>query len=645
MTPAACGPLGRITRLAMLAGALVVGTAGAPAAWAWEPREASPVLDPSIIQPDAQLRLREDGSAVYLARGTGSEVNRLVVRPPGGPAGFASPFAGGFGQYASTNLLMLSPLDSAGSLVVVRQASPLGVAWLGAAADPAAVTVEPYADRISHVDIAPSGEAAAIVGGGSTASVSFRAAGPGGRFDTPRSLNRAGNMRSYGIGITIDPDGGIFVVYRTEQARAVLQTYAPPGGDFVAPELVDIPAATMASAGWEPVFAQSTNGRGMLVWSESTGGDNNPEQVWAATRAPGGLLGPKSLVAEVPTGNRGISENAAGITDDGSQYIAYQDYVPVSGCEGNRDTHSGSVLATRSGGDWSRVPEPGTWPNNSQVSRGGIVTAGNRVGVIIRQSVDTGTRCQDTSGGASSLTVRLGEGGALGAPTTIVSESDNGSVGTDGFAVNAAGRAIVLSDERLNDGSYKRFLYVHEGGVGPGEPPPVDPPPVDLPSQEAPSGNPPAVAAPSGGSTKPLPAPGKVVLTGNKLVARGGDVPFEASCVRLGPGDKTYCSIVAILLEQTKRDAAKGKSSAVTTAKSKKAPKPKLLGSARQVRIAAGKTGTVKLKLNAAGLKTLAKSKGKLSVTLRVTIRKAGAETVTVDRKVTLKPGKSKKKR
>lgn len=640
MIPAARAPLGRITRLAMLAGALVVGTALAPAAWAWEPREESPVLDPSIIQPDAQLRLREDGSAVYLARGIGSDVNRLVVRPPGGPAGFASSFAGGFGQYASTNLLMLSPLDSAGNLVVVRQASPLGVAWLGAAADPAAVTVEPYADRISHLDTAPSGEAAAIVGGGSTASVSFRAAGPGGRFDTPRSLNRAGNMRSYGIGITIDPDGGIFVVYRTEQARAVLQTYAPPGGNFVAPQLVDIPTATMASAGWEPVFAQSTNGRGMLVWSESTGGDNNPEQVWAATRAPGGLLGPKSLVAEVPTGNRGISENAAGITDDGSQYIAYQDYVPVSGCDGNRDTHSGSVLATRSGGDWSRVPEPGTWPNHSQISRGGIVTAGNRVGVITRLSVDTGTRCQDTSGGASSLTVRLGEGGALGAPSTIVSESDNGSVGTDGFAVNAAGRAIVLSDEQLNDGSFKRFLYVHQGGVDAGGPPSVDLPPVGPPS-----GNPSPAGTASEGPAKPLPAPGKIVLTGNKLVARGGEVPFEASCVRLGPGDKSYCSVVAILLEQAKRDAAKGKNSAMTKAKTNKAPKPKRLGSARQLKIAPGKTGTVKLKLNTAGTKKLAMSMGKLSVTLRVTIRKAGAKTVTVDRKVTLKPGKSKKKK
>ena len=180
-----------VRRLGVLGAIFVAGAAFAPAAWAWDPPAAAPVLDPSIIQPDSQMRLRDDGSAVYLARGidVGSDdLSQLVARPAGGPAAFANPFPSGFGQYVTTNLLMLSQLDAAGNLIAVRQASPLGVARLTPGANPAGVTIEPYADRISHIDIAPSGEAAAIVGGGSTASVSFRAAGADGRFDAPRSL-------------------------------------------------------------------------------------------------------------------------------------------------------------------------------------------------------------------------------------------------------------------------------------------------------------------------------------------------------------------------------------------------------------------------------------------------------------------------
>lgn len=616
-------------RLGVLGGILAVGAAFAPAASAWGPAEAAPVLDPSISQPAAEMRLREDDSAVYLARGldVGSDdLTRLVVRPAGGPASFADPFPSGFGQYVTTSLLMLSPLDAAGNLIAVRQASPLGVARLTPGANPAGVTVEPYADRISHIDVAPSGEAAAIVGGGSTASASFRAAGADGRFDAPRSLDRAGNQRSYGIGITVDPDGGVFVVYRTEQDRAVLQAYAPPGENFGPPELIDIPTTTMAIFGWDPIFAQSTNGRGMLVWSESTGGDTNAERVWAATRSPGGLLGEKSLVAEVPVGNRGVSETAGGITDDGTQYIAYNDYTPVSGCPTNIDGDAGTVLAVRSGaGTWSRMPEARTWPNRTDVWGGSIVTSGNRVGVAIQRSVDVGTRCSP-SDPSSSLSVRLGVGASLGPEVTVAQEAitatdkHGATIAPDGFAINSRGGAILLSDIPQADGNRKRFLHFQSSsGTAPGPVP----------------------------KSKPLPAPGKIKLSGKKLVARGGEIPFEASCIKAGPGDKTYCSIVAILLEQTKREAAKGKgkSSAAKPKKGKKkAPKPKVIARAKRVKVPAGKTRTVKLKLNKTGAKKLKQAGGKLPVTLQVTISKKGAKTVTIKRKVTLKAGKPKKK-
>jgi hypothetical protein len=618
-------------RLGVLGCILAIGAAFAPAASAWSPAEAAPELNPGNIQPDSSMRLREDDSAVYLARGldVGSDdLTQLVVRPPAGPAAFASPFGGGFGQYTTTGLLLMSPLDAFGNLLAIRQGPPYNAAFLAPGANPAGIAVETTPARVSHVDVAPSGEAAAIVGGGSTASVSFRAAGPDGRFDTPRSLDRAGNQRSYGLGITVDPDGGVFVVYRTEQAEVVLQAYAPPGQDFGPPEQIDIPTGTLAIYGWEPIFAQSTNGRGMLVWSESTGGNNNAEQIWAATRAPGGLLGPKSLVAEVPVGNNGVSETAGGITDDGTQYIAYNDYTPVSGCPTNIDGDAGSVLAVRSGGGaWSRTPEARTWPNRTDIWGGSIVTSGNRVGVAIQRSVDVGARC-NASDPSSTLSVRLGVGASLGPEVTVAQESITGtdehgaSVTPDGFAVNSRGGAILLSDVPQADGNRKRFLHFQS-------------------SSEA------AAPVPK---PKPLPAPGKILISGKTLAARGGKVPFEASCARLGPGDKIYCHVAAIAMESGPKVLnqgliSKAKGNSKKKAKKKpKAKKPKVLGRAKQVKIAPGKRGKVTLSLNKAGKRQLARAGKKgLKIALRVTIRK-GKNVATIERKVTLKAGKPKKK-
>jgi hypothetical protein len=625
MNPLARRPLRSLARrLTLLGGILAAGAALAPAAAAWGPREEAPELNPSIIQPDSALTLREDGSAVYLARGLdvgGDDVSQLVVRPPGGPASFADPFPGGFGQYVTTNLLMLSPLDAAGNLIVVRQASPLGVARLAAGASPAGVTVEPFADRISHIDVAPSGEAAAIVGGGSTASVSFRAAGPDGRFDAPRPLDRLGAMRSYGVGITIDPDGGVFVLYRTEQPTSLLQTYAPPGGDFGPAAQIDAPATINDTPYYR--YVQSANGRAMLVWSEDVVDNSNRDQVWAATREPGGLLGAKSLVAEKTSSDRLVNANSAGITADGSQYVGILDAAPVSGCEANRDLDRSGVIAKRSGGGpWELIREPGTWPNTSSIGR--IATAGNTVAVVVEKDDDTGTRCLLTES-ASRLEVRLGQGASLGGPTTLASESGGGSIGVDGLAVNAAGDAILLSDESQDDDSWKRFIYSHQGSV------------------QIPIG-PPGLGGPGGPESKPkpLPAPGKIKLSGKKLVERDGEVPFEASCVRLGPGDKVYCAIEAILLEQVKRDGAR--KSAKKKAKGKAKPKPKTIARAKRIRVAPGKTGKLELKLNKLGAKKLKQGGGKMAVTLQVTIRK-GAQTQKIERKLKVVAGKPNPKK
>lgn len=73
-----------------------------------------------------------DGSVRYLALGNGSSpyTNQLVVRPPSGPAAFASPFPAAFGQYSSYSFLSLSPPDAAGNQLALRGGSPFGVSFL-----------------------------------------------------------------------------------------------------------------------------------------------------------------------------------------------------------------------------------------------------------------------------------------------------------------------------------------------------------------------------------------------------------------------------------------------------------------------------------------------------------------------------------
>ncbi len=620
-----------LRRAAVAATAVAALAAVAPAASAWGPREEAPVLDPSIIQPSSQMRLRADGTALYLARGLdvgSNDSTRLVVRPPAGPAAFASPFPSGFGDYVTTSLLLLSPLDASGNLLAIRQASPYNAARLTPGADPAGLAIESTPDRISHVDVAPSGEAAAIVGGGSTVSLSFRPAGPDGRFDPPRTLDRLGQMRSYGIGVTVDPDGGVFVVYRTEQAGGILQAYAPPGGDFGAPAQIDGPAGTNNdSDSYE--YVQSDNGHGMLVWSEDVRDNNNRDQVYAAVRAPGGLLGAKSLVADAAPAHL-VDASAAGITDDGAQYIGILDAVPVTPCSssGNIDGDRQAILAQRTGGGaWTLAPVgPGAWPSTSSVAS--IATAGSAVGVVVQRSDDPGARCTSTDP-ATALDVRLGQGAALGGATTVASEAvtsdqHGNAIHADGFALNAAGSAILLTDEPQGGSTWKRYIYTHQPGGGPGGPP-VDP-------------GPPA---------KPLPAPGKIKLSGKTLVVRDGEVAFEASCARLGPGDKIYCHVAAIAADPGPRVLNPG---LISKAKPKARRKPKkqparVLARAKPAKIAPGKSKKVTLKLNKVGRKQL-KQAGKkgLSVRIAVKIRKAGARTETIVRNVKLKAGKPKPK-
>lgn len=589
----------------------------AASASAWV-KEAAPVQDGSIFQPEASMTVLPDGTARYLARGAaveGKQTNRLVVRPPAGPSAFAAPFPAAIGQDDGfTGFLFLSPPDGSGNQLVVRKTSPFGVGFLSAAGDTAAVVPQPT-HQITQVDVAPNGSAAAIVSNNSEASLRFRLPGAGSSFDAPRTLDRAGNNRSYGVAVTVDPDGGVFVIYRTEEAASLLQAYAPPGEDFKAPEPIDVDSLTLNLTAFR--YGQSSDGHGVFAWDESTGGDTNSEEAWAMTRAPGGLLGDKKPIATARAGGL-VAVTGAGATDDGSSYVTYLDSGPIS-CSNNY-RFGGSVLAVKSAaGEWTKLNEPTT--GNARGTIEAISTSGNAVGVLTSRLAYPSDICTDKDP-TSTLEVQLGAGASLGAAQTVASENitAGGSstiVRPVGFAVNASSAAALLVNEPQSAANNSLPFLYYEGGA------PVTPPP------------------PPAKGTEPPKAPGKIKLSGKRLIVRASKTAFETSCVRLpSEGSKLFCTVGADLLLEQKPGGGKAKSSA---AKGK--VKQKAIASAKPVKVLVGKTGKVTLKLNKLGKQKLGAAKrAGLKVTLKVTIKRAGYATNTIEKKVKLVAGKAKGK-
>jgi hypothetical protein len=574
-------------------------------------RESVPAVG-GFFQDNSSLSVLPDGSVRYIGAVGSSNpyTDRLVVRPPAGPVGFAAPFPTAFGQDSSSNILFLSPQDGAGNQLVVRESSPYGTAFLAAGGDPAAVAVAPI-EQVTQIDLAPSGEAAAIVSGGSEAFLRFRSAGPGGAFDAARELDRAGNDRSFGFAVTVDPDGGVYVIYETQQDEVLLQAYAPPGQPFNAPVPIDVDDLTLNLGDFR--YGQSSNGHGTFAWDESTGGDNNSEEVWAMTRVPGGLLGDKKLIATARAGGS-VSVHEAAATDDGAAYVAYLDSGPIA-CPNNY-RFGGSVLAVKGpGGAWSKLNEPTTGNARSTVER--IETAGNTVGVLTSRLAYPSNICSDKDP-TSTLEVQLGQGASLGPAQTIAGETIVSGTNTTimrpvGFAVNAGGAAAALVNEPLDaKNNQAPFLYYQAGGAVP--PPPPGP---------------------------PLKAPGKIQISGKKLTARGSKTAFKTTCVRLpGEGAKLFCTVGALLLLEEKLGGKKAKVSAA------KKPKVKLkvIATSKQVKIPVGKTKEVELTLNKLGKQKLkAAKKAGLKVTLKVTIKRAGYATNTIEKKLKLVAAKAKK--
>ena len=313
----------------------------------------------------------------------------------------------------------------------------------------------------------------------------------------------------------------------------------------------------------------------------------------------------------------------AAATDDGSSYIAYLDTGTIS-CPNNY-REGGSVLAVKAAASagWAQLNPPSS--GNQRTTIEVIATAGNAVGVLTVRTTYPTNICTDKDP-SSAIEVQLGQGSSPGAAQTVTSENITAGINStivrpQGFGVNAGGAAALLVNEPLSAANNSSpFLYYQAGGAVPPPPPPP---------------------------AKPLPAPGKIKLSGQKLVAKGGETSFEASCTRLpGEGSKLFCSIGAILLLEEKLKGKKAKSSAAgASAKAKGKAKTKVIATAKTVKVPVGKTGKLTLKLNNLGkTKLAAAKKAGLKVTLKVTIKRQGYATNTIEKKVKLVAGKAKGK-
>jgi len=588
----------------------------AASASAWV-KEAAPALG-AFGQDNSSLSVLPDGSTRWIGS-IGSKnpySNQLIVRPPAGPVGLASPFPTAFGQDDSADILFLSPQDASGNQLVIREESPYASGFLAANGDPAAVAVSPI-EQVIAIDLAPSGEAAALISTGSQGAVRFRPAGPGGAWDSPRPLDNAGNMFSYGYAITVDPDGGIFIIYKTAQEPVLLQAYAPPGKPFGAPQQIDIDDLALNLSAYR--YGASSNGHGVFAWDESTGGDTNSEELWAMTRAPGGLLGDKKLVATARAGGL-VTVSSAAATDDGSGYVNFLDAGPIS-CLNNNYRFGGSVLAAKpGGGEWSKLNTPST--GNDRMTIEAIKTEGNAVGVLASRLAYPSNICTDKDP-SSSIEIQLGQGASLGPAQTIASETITGGGSSTierprGFAVNAGGAAAALISEPIDTANNQVHNLYYQAGVPVGPPTPPD---------------------------KPLPAPGKILISGKKLVVRTGKTSFKASCQRLpGEGSKLFCSVSALLAIEEKLGGGKKRVARVAAAKKGKL-KLKTIATAKPVKIPVGKTKEITLTLNKLGKKKLAAAKkAGLSVRLKVTFKRQGYATNTLEKKLKLVAGKTKGK-
>ena len=548
---------GRARCLALGIVFLVAGLCFAETGSASWVREKAPV-DPANVSSTFirdSLRLLPDGTAVYLRTDGGSRAPcRLARRPLGGPAALAPAFPATFAEEATTDSLGLSQPDAFGNLLVYRNGNATGTTQgsflLAPGASPAAAAPTPHG-RINVISMSQAGAAAAIVGGGSTANVSFRPAGAASAFDTPRPLDLVGNQRSYGRGITVDPDGGVFVVYETQQADGLFQVYAPPGGDFGAPQLLPVPSESIESlGGMEDHYAQSSNGHVIFTWNEfQKTGPNWTVRAYAMIRKPGGTLGPPILIAGfAENSGHTVSVTSQGITDDGTAYAAVLENDMATRCPvTNIDSDGGMALAIRPPGGtaWSRVAGSRIWPNRTEF--GPIVTAGNMVAVARRDSTDSNPRCSDEHSSTSSIAIHRGRGSTLGGPEELARQDvpNRNVVRVDALAVNAVGQVSALTSQPT-EASLESYLNTRELPYDADTKPPAPPAPI-------------------------LNRPGKIKLSGKVLKAKRNRVALPTTCVSVGPGDKVACVVNANITSAHEAvSRAKGAiSTATASAKSK----------------------------------------------------------------------------
>jgi hypothetical protein len=120
-------------------------------------------------------------------------------------------------------------------------------------------------DRLVDVAMAPTGEALGVFKNGDAIKLAFRPAGARAAFDLDNATTinpSPGDTSTTPVALTIDPDGGADLLYRSEHtgSRIYLETRRPAGGAFL-----DAGPVRLAADRVVALLARTHGGQGVLA--------------------------------------------------------------------------------------------------------------------------------------------------------------------------------------------------------------------------------------------------------------------------------------------------------------------------------------------------------------------------------------------
>lgn len=542
---------------------------------------------------------------------------RWAVRPPGGPLGapqgFPQPSI--IGDWPSPATMSL---DSAGNAIAY-----FGAFWTyrpaGAASVWGPVTQATGNDRLVDVAMAPTGEALGVFKNGDAIKLAFRPAGAGAAFDLDNATTinpSPGDTSTTPVALTIDPDGGADLLYRSEHtgSRIYLETRRPAGGAFQTPVQYDWPQTASLR------FSRAPDGTAAIS------GWTGYNTAFAAVRPPGGAFAARQTIETAPTdGELGLYQPVLALSGGRAVTAVTHSHI-YNQCTGGAGSTSGWTLH---GYDpqlgWTTLSSGAdTWPQLSSVV--GMAGSGTTIAFVTSELSGTGDRCASTfartltlhtgtlAGGLQTFTLGTSEGDANRVPSlTFVAAGPQGAA--------AAGFTFLggAAPDPLEHVAVYEDAAAPAGGGGTPAGGGTTPPSVGADPGVAGTLTPPPGAGAVLPTTHPT-APPKVTLTG-PIGIRENVAPLPFSCPPQEPGT---CLLAITLL------GVRPHGSASTAAKAKTIVLGKATASVKP-----GKRKIINIKLSRAG-RAFVKPHRTATTTLTVIVTIAGRKT-TITKHVKLK--------